>query len=248
MASLSWVTEVPSFSKNCWNWQKPKGGKEWEKSSNACKLGPSWIFDADQSWLESYFVHLRTCFKFCLAWEREWSGSFLAVLTGKWRVQIQQSHSPFLWRNSRPVPTIISHFMTEANLFWEFCRDFMLIQAYILLYNTESWSLSWWLAVCESLDSHNSADIFSLFVQVDSVLGPLQLSLYRMLNDVFHFLLLFLVLYLSFTTGLAKIYRYYVASQLEMKTRNNTHYEETHPYTRWEYSLDRKHFTIDRHH
>ena len=169
--------------------------------------------------------------------EKGMSVSFLAVLTGRWRVQIQQSHSPFLWRNSRPAPTIISHFMTEANFFLG-----------VFLYNTESWSLYWWLAVCESLDSHNSADIFSLFVQVDSVLGPLQLSLYRMLNDVFHFLLLFLVLYLSFTTGLAKIYRYYVASQLEMKTRNNTHYEETHPYTRWEYSLDRKHFTIDRHH
>ena len=84
----------------------------------------------------------------------------------------------------------------------------------------------------ESLDSLISVDLFSLFVQVDSVLGPLQLSLYRMLNDVFHFLLLFLVLYLSFATGLAKIYRYYVASQLELKKRNETHHEETHPYTR----------------
>ena len=84
----------------------------------------------------------------------------------------------------------------------------------------------------ESLDSLISVDLFSLFVQVDSVLGPLQLSLYRMLNDVFHFLLLFLVLYLSFATGLAKIYRYYVASQLELKKRNETHHEETHAYTR----------------
>ena len=180
--------------------------------------------------------------------EKGMSVSFLAVLTGRWRVQIQQSHSPFLWRNSRPAPTIISHYMTEANFFWEFCRDFMLIQAYILLNNTESWFLSWCLAVCESLDSLISVDIFSLFVQVNSVLGPLQLSLYRMLNDVFQFLLLFLVLYLSFASGLAKIYWYYGASQGELEKRNKTPHEETHPYTRWEYSLDRKHFTADRHH
>ncbi|XP_044181648.1 short transient receptor potential channel 7-like [Acropora millepora] len=82
----------------------------------------------------------------------------------------------------------------------------------------------------------SSAIVMSFFhlthiFQVNSVLGPLQLSLYRMLNDVFHFLLLFLVLYLSFATGLAKIYRYYVASQLELKKRNETHHEETHPYT-----------------
>ena len=67
---------------------------------------------------------------------------------------------------------------------------------------------------------------FLFVVQVDSVLGPLQLSLYRMLYDVLEFLLLFLVLYISFVTGLANMYNYYVASQLELG--NNV----THSYTR----------------
>ena len=73
---------------------------------------------------------------------------------------------------------------------------------------------------------------FLFDVQVDSVLGPLQLSLYRMLYDVLEFLLLFLVLYISFATGLAKMYKYYVAAQLELEKQNMTHYEKTHPYAR----------------
>ena len=68
--------------------------------------------------------------------------------------------------------------------------------------------------------------------QVDSVLGPLQLSLYKMLGNVWEFLLLFLVLHLSFATGLAKMYSYYVASQLELHRQNMTHYEETHYFAR----------------
>ena len=73
-----------------------------------------------------------------------------------------------------------------------------------------------------------------LFVwQVDSVLGPLQLSLYKMLGNVWEFLLLFLVLHLSFATGLAKMYSYYVASQVELRRQNMTHYEETHHFARW---------------
>ncbi|XP_015764521.1 PREDICTED: short transient receptor potential channel 4-like isoform X2 [Acropora digitifera] len=79
----------------------------------------------------------------------------------------------------------------------------------------------------------SSAIIISFFhlthiFQVDSVLGPLQLSLYKMLRDVWKFLLLFLVLYLSFATGLAKMYSYYVASQVELLRQNMTHYEKTH--------------------
>ena len=70
------------------------------------------------------------------------------------------------------------------------------------------------------------------FCQVDSVLGPLQLSLYKMLGNVWEFLLLFLVLHLSFATGLAKMYSYYVASQLELHRQNMTHYEETHYFAR----------------
>ncbi|XP_068731801.1 transient-receptor-potential-like protein [Montipora capricornis] len=66
--------------------------------------------------------------------------------------------------------------------------------------------------------------------QVDSVLGPLQLSLYKMLRDVWKFLLLFLLLYISFATGLTKMYSYYVASQIKLEQRNMTHYEKGHPY------------------
>ncbi|XP_068731946.1 short transient receptor potential channel 6-like [Montipora capricornis] len=66
--------------------------------------------------------------------------------------------------------------------------------------------------------------------QVDSVLGPLQLSLYRMLRDIWKFLLLFLLLYISFATGLTKMYSYYVASQIKLEQRNMTHYEKWHPY------------------
>ena len=69
--------------------------------------------------------------------------------------------------------------------------------------------------------------------QVDSVLGPLQLSLYKMLRDVWKFLLLFLVLHLSFSTGLAKMYHYYVASQVELQRQNMRHYgEKTHHFAR----------------
>ncbi|XP_068695743.1 short transient receptor potential channel 4-like [Montipora foliosa] len=66
--------------------------------------------------------------------------------------------------------------------------------------------------------------------QVDSVLGPLQLSLYRMLRDVWKFLLLFILLYVAFATGLTKMYSYYVASQIKLEQRNMTHHEKWHPY------------------
>ena len=65
---------------------------------------------------------------------------------------------------------------------------------------------------------------FLFVVQVDSVLGPLQLSLYRMLYDVLEFLLLFLVLYISFVTGLANMYNYHDAAQLELKKNVTPNY------------------------
>ena len=65
--------------------------------------------------------------------------------------------------------------------------------------------------------------------QVDSVLGPLQLSLYKMLKDVGRFLFIFLVLYISFVTGVVKVYSYYVASQTKLRKENVTcYYEESH--------------------
>ncbi|KAK2555375.1 Short transient receptor potential channel 5 [Acropora cervicornis] len=88
----------------------------------------------------------------------------------------------------------------------------------------------------------SSAIIISFFhlthiFQVDSVLGPLQLSLYKMLRDVWKFLLLFLVLYLSFSTVLAKMYHYYVASQVELQRQNMRHYEKTHHFASYRNTL-----------
>ena len=67
--------------------------------------------------------------------------------------------------------------------------------------------------------------------QVNSVLGPLQLSLYKMLKDVLKFLAVFLLLYVAFATGMAKIYSYYVASQIELGELNDSRgYKPSHPY------------------
>ena len=70
--------------------------------------------------------------------------------------------------------------------------------------------------------------------QINSVLGPLQLSLYKMLKDVLKFLVIFLLLYIAFVTGLAKIYTYYVASQIKLKELNDSHgYQPSHPYGKY---------------
>ena len=70
--------------------------------------------------------------------------------------------------------------------------------------------------------------------QVNSVLGPLQLSLYKMLKDVLKFLAIFLLLYIAFATGVAKIYSYYVASQIKLGELNDSQgYEASHPYGKY---------------
>ena len=53
--------------------------------------------------------------------------------------------------------------------------------------------------------------------QVNSVLGPLQLSLYKMLKDVLKFLAIFFLLYIAFATGVINTYSYYVVSQKQLK-------------------------------
>ena len=69
--------------------------------------------------------------------------------------------------------------------------------------------------------------------QVDSVLGPLQLSLYKMLKDVQRFLFIFLVLYFSFANGVVKVYSYYETSKTELQRNwNHTENEESHPYAK----------------
>jgi len=72
--------------------------------------------------------------------------------------------------------------------------------------------------------------------QVNSVLGPLQLSLYKMLKDVLKFLAIFLLLYIAFATGVAKIYSYYVASQIKLGELNDSQgYKASHPYGKYVY-------------
>ncbi len=71
------------------------------------------------------------------------------------------------------------------------------------------------------------------FFQVNSTLGPLQLSLYRMLKDVLKFLVIFLMLYIAFATGVVKVYSYYVASQINLRDHNKSHYQEYHPYAKY---------------
>ncbi|KAL9988578.1 hypothetical protein ACROYT_G003036 [Oculina patagonica] len=75
------------------------------------------------------------------------------------------------------------------------------------------------------------------FFQVNSTLGPLQLSLYRMLKDVLKFLVIFLMLYIAFATGVVKVYSYYVASQINLRDHNKSHYQEYHPYAKHENTL-----------
>ena len=72
------------------------------------------------------------------------------------------------------------------------------------------------------------------FFQVSSILGPLQLSLYRMLKDVLKFLLIFLMLYIAFATGVVKVYSYYVASQIKLRDQDDSHdYQDYHPYAKY---------------
>ena len=76
-------------------------------------------------------------------------------------------------------------------------------------------------------------------LQVNSVLGPLQLSLYRMLKDVLKFLLIFLLLYSAFATGVVKIYSYYIASQNKLQDLELDHshgHETSHPYSEYVYT------------
>lgn len=80
-----------------------------------------------------------------------------------------------------------------------------------------------------------SATVLSFFhlaniFQVSSVLGQLQLSLYRMLKDVLKFLAIFFLLYMAFATGVAKIYSYYVASQIKLRKQENVYHQVSHPY------------------
>ncbi|XP_046844850.1 uncharacterized protein LOC124438702 [Xenia sp. Carnegie-2017] len=69
------------------------------------------------------------------------------------------------------------------------------------------------------------ASVFSVihlidFCQVNSRLGPLQLSLYRMIQDVVKFLILFSAIFLAFVMGLRNLYSYYNSIQDEIIKEN----------------------------
>ena len=70
--------------------------------------------------------------------------------------------------------------------------------------------------------------------QVNSVLGPLQLSLYRMLRDVIKFLLIFSAVFFAFAMGVRNLYSYYNSLLEEIRehygTQNGTEMiEKDHP-------------------
>ena len=107
------------------------------------------------------------------------------------------------------------------------------------------WFVTWWIVYGEwqpRADAfivadvlYASATVMAYFhlthaFQVNSTLGPLQLSLYRMLKDVLKFLLIFFMLYIAFASGVVKVYSYYVASQIKIRDQDNSHYQDSHPY------------------
>ncbi|KAL9988580.1 hypothetical protein ACROYT_G003039 [Oculina patagonica] len=112
------------------------------------------------------------------------------------------------------------------------------------------WCVPWWFIYGEWQPRSNifiiadvlyaSATVMAYFhlahfFQVNSTLGPLQLSLYRMLKDVLKFLLVFFMLYFAFASGVVKVYSYYVAAQIKIGDQNNSsHYQDSHPYAEHE--------------
>ena len=74
---------------------------------------------------------------------------------------------------------------------------------------------------------------FTCVFLVNKTLGPLQLSLYRMLKDVLKFLIIFMMLYIAFTAGVVKVYSYYRASQIKLREDGDTSLGAAHPYAEY---------------
>ena len=77
---------------------------------------------------------------------------------------------------------------------------------------------------------------FTYLFQVNKTLGPLQLSLYKMLKDELKFLVIFLMLYIAFAAGLMRVYSYYNASQAKLREDGVIDHRGTHQYARYEFS------------
>ena len=74
---------------------------------------------------------------------------------------------------------------------------------------------------CFSIASVISVWHFGNLCQVNSVFGPLQLSMYRMFKDILKFLTIFLGLFLAFTLGVRNLYSYNRSLQLEIRQQEN---------------------------
>lgn len=132
---------------------------------------------------------------------------------------------------------------------WWNVVDTLIVFTFLLAYTV--WLIAWgfygkWrpekieFIVADAIYSSASVMAFfhlAHFFQVNSALGPLQLSLYRMLRDVFKFLAIFLLLYVAFSTGVAKIYSYYVASEMELQKQDNStsYHQLSHPFALYVY-------------
>ena len=66
---------------------------------------------------------------------------------------------------------------------------------------------------------------FLSVLQVNSYLGPLQLSLYRLFGDVLKFLLFFGMIFVSFGLGIRRLYSQYVIAQRHFIQKNATQVE-----------------------
>ena len=63
----------------------------------------------------------------------------------------------------------------------------------------------------------------SNFFQVNSILGPLQLSLVKMMRDIIKFLFLFLLLFLAFGWAERKVYSRYVQTRKAFQGNETEH-------------------------
>ena len=75
---------------------------------------------------------------------------------------------------------------------------------------------------CFSIASVLSVWHFGNLCQVNSLFGPLQLSVYRMFKDILKFLTFFLGIFLAFTLGVRNLYSYSRSLQLEIRQKENS--------------------------
>ena len=75
---------------------------------------------------------------------------------------------------------------------------------------------------CFSIASVLSVWHFGNLCQVNSLFGPLQLSVYRMFKDILKFLTFFFGIFLAFTLGVRDLYSYSRSLHLEISQKENS--------------------------